>query len=93
MFELKPRAHDKLSIVLLLIDRKTRYWWAFLLINKAGPIIFSVVKSFFKCLKNQYDCYSKWLFFDGGKEINSDLENWLTVKGIDFVTFNPYVHE
>ena len=64
-----------------------------MLINKAGPIIFSVVKSFFKRLKNQYNRYSKRLFFDGGKEINSDLENWLIVKGIDFITFSPYVHE
>ena len=79
--------------MLLLIDRKTRYRWAFLLINKAGPIIFSVVKSFFKRLKNQYNCYPKRLFFDGGKEINSDFENWLTAKGIDFVTFSPYVRE
>ena len=92
-FELKPRAHDRSSVVLLLIDRKTRYRWVFLLINKAGPTIFSVVKSFFKRLKNQYNCYPKRLFFDGGKEINSDLENWLTVKGIDFVTSSPYVHE
>ena len=92
-FELKPRAHDKSSIVLLLIDRKTRYRWAFLLINKAGLTIFSAVKSFFKRLKNQYNCYPKRLFFDGGKEINSDFENWLTAKGIDFVTFSPYVHE
>ena len=79
--------------MLLLIDRKTHYRWAFLLINKAGPIIFSIVKSFIKRLKNQYNRYSKRLFFDGGKEINSDLESWLTVKGIDFVTFSPYVHE
>ena len=79
--------------MLLLIDRKTRYQWAFLLINKAGPTIFSIIKSFFKCLKNQYNCYLKRLFFNGGKEINSDLENWLTAKGIDFVTSNPYVHE
>ena len=92
-FELKPKAHDRLSVVLLLIDRKTRYRWAFLLINKAGPIIFSAVKSFFKRLKNQYNRYPKRLFFDGGKEINSDLENWLTVKEIDFVTFSPYVYE
>ena len=92
-FELKPRAHDKLSVVLLLIDRKTHYRWAFLLINKAGPTIFSAVKSFFKRLKNQYNRYPKRLFFDGGKEINSDLENWLTAKGIDFITFSPYVHE
>ena len=92
-FELKPKAHDRSSVVLLLIDRKTRYRWAFLLINKAGPTIFSVVKSFFKRLKNQYNRYPKRLFFDGGKEINSDFENWLTVKGIDFVTFSPYVHE
>ena len=92
-FELKPKAHDKSSIVLLLIDRKTRYRWAFLLINKAGPTIFSAIKSFFKRLKNQYNRYPKRLFFDGGKEINSDLENWLTVKGIDFITFSLYVHE
>ena len=92
-FELKPRAHDKSSVVLLLIDRKTRYRWAFLLINKARPTIFSVVKSFFKRLKNQYNRYPKRLFFDGGKEINSDLERWLTAKGIDFITFSPYVYE
>ena len=92
-FELKPRAHDRLSVVLLLIDRKTHYRWAFLLINKAGPTIFSVVKSYFKRLKNQYNRYPKRLFFDGGKEINSDFENWLTAKGIDFTTSSPYVHE
>ena len=91
-FELKPRAHDKSSVVLLLIDRKTRYRWAFLLINKARPTIFSAIKSFFKRLKNQYNRYPKRLFFDGGKEINND-ENWLTATGIDFVTSSPYVHE
>ena len=92
-FKLKPKAHNKSSIILLLIDRKTHYQWAFLLINKAGPTIFSAIKSFFKRLKNQYNRYPKRLFFDGGKEINSDLENWLTAKGIDFVTSSPYVHE
>ena len=92
-FKLKPRAYDRSSVVLLLIDRKTRYRWAFLLINKVRPIIFNAVKSFFKRLKNQYNRYPKRLFFNGGKEINNDLENWLTAKGIDFITFNPYVHE
>ena len=92
-FELKPKAHNRSSVVLLLIDRKTRYRWAFLLINKAGPTIFSTIKSFFKRLKNQYNRYPRRLFFDNGKEINNDLENWLTAKGIDFITFNPYVHE
>ena len=52
-FKLKPKIHDKSSVVLLLIDRKTRYRWAFLLINKAGPTIFNAIKSFFKRLKNQ----------------------------------------
>ena len=42
---------------------------------QAGPIIFSTIKSFFKRLKNQYNRYPKRLFFDGGKEINNDLEN------------------
>ena len=74
-FKLKPKAHNRSSIVLLLIDQKTRYRWAFLLINKAKPTIFNAVKSFFKRLKNQYNRYPKRLFFDGGKEINSDLEN------------------
>ena len=92
-FELKPKAHNKSSVMLLLIDRKTHYQWAFLLINKAGPTIFSAIKSFFKRLKNQYNRYPKRLFFNGGKEINSDLENWLTTKGIDFVTSSPYVHK
>ena len=93
IFELKPKAYNRLSVVLLLIDRKTRYRWAFLLINKAGPTIFNVIKSFFKCLKNQHNRYPKRLFFNGGKEINSDFKNWLTAKGIDFVTSNPYIHE
>ena len=79
--------------MLLLIDKKTRYRWAFLLINKAGPTIFNAIKSFFKRLKNQYNRYPKRLFFDGGKEINNDLENWLITKGIDFITSSPYVYE
>ena len=61
--------------MLLLIDKKTHYRWAFLLINKAGPTIFNAIKNFFKRLKNQYNRYPKRLFFDGGKEINNDLEN------------------
>ena len=92
-FELKPKAHNRLTVILLLIDKKTRYRWAFLFINKARPIIFNIIKSFFKRLKNQYNRYPKRLFFDGGKEINSDLKKWLIAKGIDFITFNPYVHE
>ena len=92
-FKLKPKAHDKSSIILLLIDRKTHYRWAFLLINKARPTIFNAIKSFFKHLKNQYNHYPKRLFFNGGKEINNDLENWLTAKGIDFITSSPYVHK
>ena len=64
-----------------------------MLINKAGPTIFNAIKSFFKRLKNQYNRYPKRLFFDGGKEINNNLENWLTAKGIDFITSSPYVHE
>ena len=79
--------------MLLLIDGKTRYRWAFLVINKSRPIIFNIIKSFLKRLKNQYNRYPKRIFFDGGKEINNDLENWLTIKGIDFITFSPYVHE
>ena len=79
--------------MLLFIDKKTLYRWAFLLINKVGPTIFNVVKNFFKLLKNQHNRYPKRLFFDDGKEINSILENWLTAKGIHFITFNPYVHE
>ena len=38
--------------MLLLINKKTHYVWAFLFINKARPIIFKVIKSFFKCFKN-----------------------------------------
>ena len=74
-FKRKPKTHDRLFIILLLIKKKTRYQWAFLLINKSGPIIFNIIKSFFKRLKNQHNRYPKRLFFDRGKEINSDLKN------------------
>ena len=53
----------------------------------------NAIKSFFERLKNQHNRYPKRLFFDGGKEINNNLENWLTTKGIDFITSSPYVHE
>ena len=79
--------------MLLLIDKKICYRWAFLLINKSRPIIFNIIKSFFKRLKNQYNYYPKRLFFNSGKKINNNLENELTVKGIDFITFSPYIHE
>ena len=93
IFEISPRGYDKSSAVLFLVDRKTRHRWAFLLTNKQGSTVFSTIKSFFKGLKNQYNRYPKRLFYDGGKEINSALEEWLTAKGIDFVTSSPYVHE
>ena len=66
---------------------------AFLLINKARPSIFTAIKSIFKRLKNQHNRYPKRLFFDGGKEINTDFENWLIVQDINFITFSPYVYE
>ena len=93
IFEISPQGHNKSSAVLFLVDRKTRYRWAFLLTNKQGPTVFGVIKSFFKRLKNQYNRYPKRLFYDGGKEINSALKEWLSAKGIDFVTSNPYIYE
>ena len=86
-----PQSHNKSSAVLLLVDRKTRYRWAFLLTNKQGSTVFSTIKSFFKGLKNQYNRYPKRLFYNGGKEINSALEEWLSAKGINFITSSPYV--
>ena len=92
-FEIEPNAHNRLSTVLLLVDRKSRYRWAFLLPNKRGPNLFKTIKSFFKGLRNQYNRYPKRFFFDGGTEINNSLESWLVAKGIKFVTSSPYVHE
>ena len=74
IFEISPRGYDKSSAVLFLVDRKTRHRWAFLLTNKQGSTVFSTIKSFFKGLKNQYNRYPKRLFYDGGKKINSALE-------------------
>ena len=93
IFEISPAAFNKASVVLLLVDRKTRFRWAFLLTNKRGDTIFKTIKAFFKSLKNKYNRYPKRLFYDGGKEVNNTLENWLLAKGIDFVTSSPYVHE
>ena len=52
IFEISPKVYNKSSTVLLLIDRKTRFRWAFLLTNKQGSTVFDAIKGFFKGLKN-----------------------------------------
>lgn len=90
---IKPIPHNKLSVCLLLVDRKSRYRWVLLLPNKEGPTILNTIKGLFKGLKNKYGKYPTKFHFDGGNEVNSLLQAWLAKKGIDFSTSNPYTHE
>jgi hypothetical protein len=48
---IKPIPYNKLSVCLLLVNRKSRYRWVLLLPNKEGPTILDAIKGLFKGLK------------------------------------------
>jgi transposase InsO family protein len=92
-FKINPVPVNKRPVGLIIIDRKSRYRWVFLLKNRDGGVVFDTVKGFFKLLKNQYNRYPKLFHYDEGTEINSELRDWLAAKGIHFNTSSPYIHE
>lgn len=92
-FKIKPIPRNNCPIGLIIIDRKSRYRWVFLLKNKEGNTVSSVLKLFFKHLKTQYNRYPKLLHYDEGTEIDTELKGWLGAKGISFNTSSPYIHE
>ncbi|KAK2070867.1 hypothetical protein P8C59_005329 [Phyllachora maydis] len=91
--KIRPRPYNRNPIVLLLVDRKSRYRWVFNLLNKLGPIVANAIKGFFRGLRNGFGRYPTKFHFDGGTEITDLLTTWLAKRGIKFSTSAPYIHE
>ncbi|KAK2069810.1 hypothetical protein P8C59_004357 [Phyllachora maydis] len=91
--KIRPRPYNRNPIVLLLVDRKSRYRWVFNLPNKSGPIVANAIKGFFRGLRNGFGGYPTKFHFDGGTEITDLLTTWLAKRGIKFSTSAPYIHE
>ncbi|KAK2066177.1 hypothetical protein P8C59_000012 [Phyllachora maydis] len=91
--KIRPRPYNRNPIVLLLVDRKSRYRWVFNLPNKSGPIVANAIKGFFRGLRNGFGRYPTKFHFDGGTEITDLLTTWLAKRGIKFSTSAPYIHE
>ncbi|KAK2073463.1 hypothetical protein P8C59_007748 [Phyllachora maydis] len=91
--KIRPRPYNRNPIVLLLVDRKSRYRWVFNLPNKSGLIVANAIKGFFRGLRNGFGRYPTKFHFDGGTEITDLLTTWLAKRGIKFSTSAPYIHE
>ncbi|KAK2070895.1 hypothetical protein P8C59_005357 [Phyllachora maydis] len=91
--KIRPRPYNRNPIVLLLVDRKSRYRWVFNLPNKSGPIVANAIKGFFRGLRNGFGRYPTKFHFDGGTEITDLLTTWLAKRGIEFSTSAPYIHK
>ncbi|KAK2074619.1 hypothetical protein P8C59_008813 [Phyllachora maydis] len=63
--KIRPRPYNRNPIVLLLVDRKSRYKWGFNLPNKSGPIVANAIKGFFRGLRNGFGRYPTKFHFDG----------------------------
>ncbi|KAK2069121.1 hypothetical protein P8C59_003726 [Phyllachora maydis] len=71
--KIRPRPYNRNPIVLLLVNRKSRYRWVFNLPNKSGPIVANAIKGFFRGLRNGFGRYPTKFHFDGGTEITDLL--------------------
>ncbi|KAK2068765.1 hypothetical protein P8C59_003387 [Phyllachora maydis] len=91
--KIRPRPYNRNPIVLLLVNRKSRYRWVFNLPNKSGPIVANAIKGFFRGLRNGFGRYPTKFHFDRGTEITDLLTTWLAKRGIKFSTSAPYIHE
>ncbi|KAK2067364.1 hypothetical protein P8C59_001113 [Phyllachora maydis] len=91
--KIRPRPYNRNPIVLLLVNRKSRYRWVFNLPNKSGPIVANAIKGFFRGLRNGFSRYPTKFHFDGGTEITDLLTTWLAKRGIKFSTSAPYIYE
>ncbi|KAK2071863.1 hypothetical protein P8C59_006253 [Phyllachora maydis] len=91
--KIRPRPYNRNPIVLLLVDRKSRYRWVFNLPNKSGPIVANAIKGFFRGLRNRFGRYPTKFHFNGGTEITDLLTTWLAKRGIKFSTSVPYIHK
>ncbi|KAK2070919.1 hypothetical protein P8C59_005380 [Phyllachora maydis] len=91
--KIRPRPYNRNPIVLLLVNRKSRYRWVFNLPNKSGPIVANAIKGFFRGLRNGFGRYPTKFHFDRGTKITDLLTTWLAKRGIKFSTSAPYIHK
>ncbi|KAK2074400.1 hypothetical protein P8C59_008608 [Phyllachora maydis] len=91
--KIRPRPYNRNPIVLLLVNRKSRYRWVFNLPNKSGPIVANAIKGFFRGLRNGFGRYPTKFHFNRGTEITDLLTTWLAKRGIKFSTSAPYIYE
>ncbi|KAK2073072.1 hypothetical protein P8C59_007381 [Phyllachora maydis] len=91
--KIRPRPYNRNPIVLLLVNRKSRYRWVFNLPNKSGPIVANAIKGFFRGLRNGFGRYPTKFHFNGGTEITDLLTTWLAKRGIKFSTSAPYIYK
>ncbi|KAK2068600.1 hypothetical protein P8C59_003232 [Phyllachora maydis] len=69
--KIRPRPYNRNPIVLLLVNRKSRYRWVFNLPNKSGPIVANAIKGFFRGLRNGFGRYPTKFHFNGVELVNS----------------------
>ncbi|KAK2075497.1 hypothetical protein P8C59_009619 [Phyllachora maydis] len=62
--KIRPRPYNRNPIVLLLVDRKSRYRWVFNLPNKSGPLVANAIKGL-RGLRNGFGRYPTKFHFDG----------------------------
>ncbi|KAK2068877.1 hypothetical protein P8C59_003493 [Phyllachora maydis] len=91
--KIRPRPYNRNPIVLLLVDRKSRYRWVFNLPNKSGPIVANAIKGFFRGLRNGFGRYPTKFHFNRGTKITDLLTTWLAKRAIKFSTSAPYIHK
>ncbi|KAK2072171.1 hypothetical protein P8C59_006542 [Phyllachora maydis] len=80
--KIRPRPYNRNPIVLLLVNRKSRYRWVFNLPNKSGPIVANAIKGFFRGLRNGFGRYPTKFHFDGGTEITDLLTTYLVERSV-----------
>ncbi|KAK2067491.1 hypothetical protein P8C59_001229 [Phyllachora maydis] len=80
--KIRPRPYNRNPIVLLLVDRKSRYRWVFNLPNKSGPIVANAIKGFFRGLRNGFGRYPTKFHFNGGTEITDLLTTYLVERSV-----------
>ena len=73
IFSIKPMPYNKCPIGLLIVDRKSRYRWLFLLRNRDRDLTIDTIKGFFRSLKALFKQYPRGFYFDSRKEINAQL--------------------
>ena len=85
--------YNKRPIALILVDRKSRFRWLYLLPNREGTIVFKALQSFIQSLQVRYGKTPVEFHYNSRNKINKMLSDWLVEQGIAFNTSCPYIHE